>query len=42
MRKDNTHFCVECGGQLPWRYKGRQKIYCGQTCRKNFANKQKS
>jgi len=29
----------ECGAVLPPRYKGRQRIYCGNTCRKNYTSK---
>jgi endogenous inhibitor of DNA gyrase (YacG/DUF329 family) len=39
MRKDDTHYCIECGATLPWRYKGRQRIYCSQECRKIFTEK---
>mgnify|MGYP003726534407 CR=1 FL=1 len=42
MRKDDTHYCIECGVTLPWRYKGRQRIYCSQTCRKAFTEKKKN
>tara|TARA_B110000014_G_C20116158_1_gene589600 strand:+ start:2424 stop:2555 length:132 start_codon:yes stop_codon:yes gene_type:complete len=39
MRKDDTHKCVECGSILPWRYKGRQRIYCSPSCRKAYWDK---
>ena len=39
MRKDDTHYCIECGAPLPGRYKGRQRIYCSQECRKIFTEK---
>ena len=41
MRKDDTHYCIECGSTLPWRYKGRQRIYCSQMCRKLYTEKKK-
>jgi len=40
MRKDEPKKCVECEAALPYRYKGRQKIYCSDFCRKNY-NKRK-
>ena len=42
MRKDDTHYCIECCVTLPWRYKGRQRIYCSQTCRKSYTEKKKN
>jgi len=41
MRKDDTFYCIECGATLPWRYKGRQRIYCSQNCRKKYTEKNK-
>lgn len=41
MRKDDTFYCIECNTQLPWRYKGRQKVYCSQGCRKAYTKKNK-
>ena len=38
MRRDKIFKCVECGTILPPRYKGRQRIYCGNTCRKNYTS----
>ena len=42
MRRDVVHKCIECGAVLPFRYKGRQRIYCGNTCRKNYTSRKKS
>jgi len=39
LRKDDTHYCIECGTTLPWRYKGRQRIYCSPACRKLYTEK---
>lgn len=39
MRKDDVHKCIECGAILPWRYKGRQRIYCSSSCRKSYWDK---
>ena len=41
MRKDDTHYCIECGATLPWRYKGRQRVYCSANCRKAYWEKDK-
>ncbi len=41
MRKDDTHYCIECNAVLPWRYKGRQRIYCSPMCRKIYTDKKK-
>ncbi len=41
MRKDDTHYCIECNAVLPWRYKGRQRIYCSPSCRKIYTEKKK-
>lgn len=41
MRKDDTHYCIECNAVLPWRYKGRQRIYCSTMCRKLYCAKNK-
>lgn len=39
MRKQDVFRCIECNTQLPWRYKGRQRIYCSPNCRKIYTNK---
>jgi len=39
MRKEEPKKCIECGTILPFRYKGRQKIYCSDFCRKNYTKK---
>ncbi len=36
MKNSEPKLCINCGTQLPWRYKGRQRIYCGDTCRNIF------
>ncbi len=36
MRRDERKKCIQCGEDLPYRYKGRQKIYCSDLCRKNY------
>ena len=41
MRKDDTHYCIECNAVLPWRYKGRQRIYCSPSCRKIYTERKK-
>ena len=41
MRRDEIHKCIECNAVLPFRYKGRQRIYCSNTCRKNYTSKNK-
>lgn len=40
MRNDEPKKCIECNATLPYRYKGRQKIYCSDFCRKSY-NKRK-
>ena len=42
MKRDVVHKCIECGAVLPYRYKGRQRIYCGNTCRKNYTSRKKN
>ncbi|MBC8429813.1 MAG: hypothetical protein H8D92_00290 [Pelagibacteraceae bacterium] len=39
MRRDEPKHCIECNATLPWRYKGRQRIYCGNECRKLYTSK---
>ena len=41
MRNDEQKKCIECGASLPWRYKGRQKIYCSDFCRKSYNQRKK-
>ena len=41
MRKDEPKKCIVCEATLPWRYKGRQKIYCSDECRKKFNKERK-
>ena len=41
MRKDEPFKCIECGATLPWRYKGRQRIYCSNEFRKIYTAKKK-
>jgi len=36
MRRADIHYCIECGSILPDRYKGRQKKYCNNNCRKVY------
>ena len=36
MRKDEPKKCIHCGTSLPYRYKGRQRIYCSDLCRKSY------
>ena len=36
MRNDEPHKCIKSGATLPYRYKGRQKIYCSDICRKSY------
>jgi len=39
-RRTEDKHCINCGTTLPDRYKGRQRIYCGNLCRKTYtANK---
>ena len=39
-RRTEIKYCINCGTTLPDRYKGRQRIYCGNLCRKIYtANK---
>ena len=40
-RRDSTHYCIECKSTLPWRYKGRQRIYCGNICRNIYTTRKK-
>ena len=40
MRKDEPKKCINCGETLPYRYKGRQKIYCSDMCRKSYRREQ--
>ena len=42
MKRDVVHKCIECGAVLPYRHKGRQRIYCGNTCRKNYTSRKKN
>lgn len=39
MRNDEPKKCIECNSSLPYRYKGRQKIYCSDVCRKTYNKK---
>jgi endogenous inhibitor of DNA gyrase (YacG/DUF329 family) len=39
MRRDDPKHCIECNATLPWRYKGRQRIYCSNECRKAYTSK---
>ena len=41
MRREEQHKCIQCNATLPWRYKGRQKIYCSDTCRKEYTKNKK-
>jgi len=41
MRREEQHKCIMCDATLPWRYKGRQKIYCSDTCRKEYTKNKK-
>ena len=41
MRRDEPFKCIECGATLPWRYKGRERIYCSNDCRKVYTTKNK-
>ena len=41
MRREEQKKCIQCGATLPWRYKGRQKIYCSDTCRKEYTKVKK-
>jgi len=38
-RRSEPHLCVECGGILPERYKGRQRKYCNNNCRNLYTLK---
>jgi len=40
-RRSEEKHCINCGTTLPYRYKGRQRIYCGPTCRKIYTNNKK-
>ena len=40
MRKDEPKKCIHCGTSLPYRYKGRQRIYCSDLCRKSYKKEQ--
>ena len=40
MRKDEPKKCIHCGTSLPYRYKGRQRIYCSDLCRKSYKKDQ--
>lgn len=42
MRREEVHKCVECGTILPPRYKGRQRIYCSNECRKTYNSRRSS
>ena len=42
MRKDEPKKCIHCGTSLPYRYKGRQRIYCSDLCRKSYKKEQRS
>lgn len=37
-RRTESKYCINCGMTLPERYKGRQRIYCGQLCRKIYTS----
>jgi endogenous inhibitor of DNA gyrase (YacG/DUF329 family) len=41
MKREEQHKCIQCGATLPWRYKGRQKIYCSDICRKTYTKNKK-
>lgn len=36
MHNKNSHYCINCDAELPDRYKGRQRIYCCNQCRKAY------
>jgi hypothetical protein len=41
VRRDTDHYCIECKAILPWRYKGRQRIYCSTACRNEYTKRKK-
>jgi len=39
LKNNKVFYCIECNSELPSRYKGRQRIYCGNLCRKAYTTK---